>query len=238
MLWNLNGFLYDKMNIMEETTPGISPEPAEVLVSLEQIVDHLKKKGPKFQDTLLKISLGQKLDDGLKLGWHTFSSDRGYLTKTIANSFGGDALFTGAQLCEFASYALQEALSIVAPSLEFDTVPLETSNEAESWDHSKHKLYTGPHTVVKATDMVTGQIAYFDPTYKQIDSRFEDSVLVFTEEEFPKYFRSARNPQENKFKLRYDQQSNLASKESKIRYLEKTKGITHDHYQQLVQTLI
>lgn len=207
--------------------------PEVKLESVDQVVNHVRLRTGLFQSTLAAISLHQKPNSLSKDGWHKFTRKNGYLSKEKPRDIDKNAEFTGAGFCEFSSFAMQEALTAIAPNLEIDTVAIDTDNHAESWSNPAYYLNTGPHTIVKVTEKDTGKTLYIDPTYRQIDHRSKEGIIFFGQDEFDSYYKYSRRAENNRFNPR----SNLNRKNSLIKYIERSRGFTQEHYQRLVRTI-
>jgi len=214
--------------ISNKDTPSVNQQESnfravELSKPLGDVLELIKDKGPTFFKTLAM----QPRNDS-SFGWQKISTFSDSTTKKLACGKNDEgAIFTGEQLCNFASYALYEALVSKFPHISIDIVQLFTDFRAEDWNRPDHNFQEWDHVIVKISSGDGKEVMYLDPTYRAINHDAEQSIKIITESELSKFYqdRQRRVPS-----------SVLYKKESVLRELEGW-GLTKEYFHSLVNSL-
>lgn len=198
------------------------------IMGLNELDSHLRARGPLFFSILGAIHM-----DGR--GWEKIEKDDAYggLVKSkIYRYQDADTTFTGDDLCDFASFAIFDALQKRVQGVKLDVVKIKTDKTAETWEEedSEQFFILQNHVIVQATDDTTGETRYYDPTYRQIDHRTVGTIRSFSEEELDKYYRT-QNGQ------RIQPVSVIAERDNIFTKLRDWKILTNEGYSTLMETL-
>lgn len=168
-------------------------EPSEIiskpiegrLISIDQVSKHIKTRSTLFLSVLANMSAG------IKHGFSKISVTESGNVRKIEAVPAPDTLFTGDNLCNFACFAMKEALEKICDGIKVDVIQVNTDFDAENWDTPGYKYNTWGHSLIKVTQIDNGQVTFFDPTYGQIDHRRVGKIVQMTEEELINYYRNA-----------------------------------------------
>ncbi len=206
-------------------------EPGEIIsrplegkfTSIDQVGKHLQTRSPLFESVLSNMGAG------IKHGWSKISTtENGNIQKTKTPS-APNAIFTGDNLCNFASFAMKEALEKVCHNIKVDVIQVNTDFDAENWDTPRYKYNTWGHSLIKITQVNNGQVTFFDPTYGQIDHRKAGKIMQINEEELTNYYRNTSS------QVRYLEIN--GTKNSQLQDAAKY-GLGETQYETLIDTLL
>lgn len=193
------------------------------LTSIDQVSKHIETRSIFF------VSVLSNMGAGIKHGWSkVLNAGDGYIRKTKATP-APDTLFTGDSLCNFASFAMKEALEKICGNVKIDVIQVNTDFDAENWDSPGYKYNTWGHSLIKVTQVDNGQVIFFDPTYGQIDHRRVGKIARMSEEELTSYYRNASG------QMRYLEINNI--KDGQLQDATKY-GLGREQYETLINTLL
>lgn len=195
------------------------------IVGLDQLNDFLQRHGTLFFNRLGVISM-----DKNSFGWHKIVKDTvRKFRKLDSIPSEEDSTFTGRNLCNFASFAIYDAIKDRLSNVDLDVVSLYTDTHGEKWDDPDHFIQPWRHIIVKAVDTETGEIRYFDPTYRQINHRMVGTIHTFSPEEIDQYYKNSQGTP-------IVMESVLSQKDEMLEGL-KGWGLTDEKYQTLMKAL-
>jgi len=156
-----------------------------------------------------------------------------------------DTFFTGASLCELASFAMFDGLSGVSKeNLDFRVVSMNVffNKENLSGAGAFYREVYGYHAFVKITDTATGEQIFIDPTYGQINSQYAGRFLIFSPSEIGSYYQTRAKQEFQMFpekrNLSVDDLTDVSSRRAvELEYLADLYAITDSTYSRITRTL-
>lgn len=163
----------------------IIKHPEIKVTSMDALVTHIKQREGYFTSTLAGVAYDTAN------GWEKIEKKGGSIAKRITTSKDPQALFTGANLCDFAAFALADGLKQKTQSAQITVVSLLADFAMES-----NRAYTeddrDTHFLVEVAYPDTNETRYFDPTYSQVDHRTAGSIAVFSAKDLAKKYTKTK----------------------------------------------
>ena len=164
--------------------------------SINQIIDHIKRRGPIFFGVLRQTSL--EMDR--PIGWENLFHMGSNVTKRdIGHSFSATSIpfnaeFTGKGLCVIGSMALYEALRpITSPEIKIEVLHIYTDFNAETWNMQQFLRNAKDHAVLRITE--AGKEPYIiDTTYGQVHHGYKGDMVCIPEHEMIQWYDPGNLP--------------------------------------------
>lgn len=200
-------------------------DPEIQLQSFNDVTNHLKQRQGLFFSRL--GSLLRSTD----VGWERIIGPRRNIKKQTTTGIDPRALLTAKTVCDFTNAAVADALSRIAPTIQFDIVMLQTRFDAENWrKKNPPTAQKDSHAIIRATGSTDGEIRYIDAAYAQINHTRAGHIIIIPSEALDAYYGG---PERKCEPISED----FTPSDEAVKYFVEESGFRQEEYEKLVKTL-